>query len=206
MSAQDPRDDTPCSQSLMGHQDRPLEEDSTKTDQVPSDTLRRAPLIVIVTLLYAAIALFAWAVLCTLKYRPIGAQSYKPNLRSADGFQDYKDYVNSKKNDFVQSDHWLRAARVCQSLTSLLTIPLTSMVCSCAAVAFLQKRTRQTSQGPTLRQSMALADKGWNDPILITKLVSGGWKRYGSTFLVFALALNLLGEERPDIPGYFVAG
>lgn len=41
---------------------------------------------------------------------------------------------------------------------------------------------------------MALADKGWNDPVLITKLITGGWKRYGSIFLICALILNLIGE------------
>ncbi|KAF8809808.1 hypothetical protein BYT27DRAFT_7187068 [Phlegmacium glaucopus] len=41
---------------------------------------------------------------------------------------------------------------------------------------------------------MALADKGWTEPKLYAKLLfSGGFKRYGSSFLFFAILLNILG-------------
>jgi hypothetical protein len=106
-------------------------------------------------------------------------------------------YLDDKMSTFAQSERYLRAARVCQSVASVLTIPLTSMVCSCSAVAFLQRRRRQSWWNPTLRQSMALADKSWNDPVLIAKLPAGGWKRYGSLFLLFAIVLNLVGEHPP---------
>lgn len=40
---------------------------------------------------------------------------------------------------------------------------------------------------------MALADKGWTDIEILTKLVFGGWNKYRSSLLHFALFLNLLG-------------
>ncbi|CAG8386465.1 unnamed protein product [Penicillium salamii] len=78
------------------------------------------------------------------------------------------------------------------------------MVCSCAIVGFLQKRTKQSWRSLTLRQSMTLADKGWTDPVTLTKLISGGWKRYGSLFLVLALTLNLIGASISPLQGIFI--
>jgi hypothetical protein len=165
----------------------------TEADLIPSDTLRRAPHGVFLTLAYAAIALFAWVVLCILVHRPIGAQSYSVNFQSEASLQIYLDGTTSK---FIQSERYLRAARVCQSVVSVLTILLTSMICSCTGVAFLQRRKKNWWK-PTLRQSMALADKSWNDPVFITKLLIGGWKRYSSLFLFFAIILNLIGAQHP---------
>ncbi|TQW09929.1 hypothetical protein IF2G_02719 [Cordyceps javanica] len=76
-----------------------------------------------------------------------------------------------------------------QSVASVLTIPLTSAVCSCAAVAYLQQPPSR-GRRPTLRQTLAIANKGWADPSIIYKLVSGGWGKYGSVFLVATLLLN----------------
>ncbi|OQE04914.1 hypothetical protein PENVUL_c029G08079 [Penicillium vulpinum] len=56
---------------------------------------------------------------------------------------------------FAQSERDFRAARVCNSVASLLTMSLASIVYPCAAVAFLRQ----------LRQSRVLADKCWNDPM-----------------------------------------
>lgn len=159
--------------------------------RVSSDTLRRAPHIVVLALLYATIALSSWTVLCTLSRRPIGARSYSPNLFSQAGMEDY---IEGGKKNFDRNERILRVARFGQSLASVLTIPLTSMVCSCAAVAFLQKRSQRGWPSLTLRQSMALADKGWTDPVIITKLIVGGWKKYGSLFLVLSIFLTLIGS------------
>lgn len=171
--------------------------DEGKTDQQqrePSATLRRTPYGVFLTLGYAAIVLFAWVVTCTLAQRPIGAESYVVDWRN-----NSDNVLNSLAPSqisqlFSKSEHYLRAARVLQSVASLLTIPLTSAVCSWAAVGFLQQR-KEGQRGPTLRQSMTLADKAWTDPVLIAKLFAGGWSQYGSRFLLVAILLNGLGEH-----------
>lgn len=190
--ASDTTGDRHCSESLMRSEERLSSEESSKRGQVSSDTLRRAPHIVILALLYATMALFSWAVLCTLSRRPVGAQSYHPNLFSEAGFNNY---IENGKKSFGENERMLRAARFGQQLASVLTIPLTSMVCSCAAVAFLQKRSKRFWPSLTLRQSMALADKGWTDPVIITKLIAGEWKRYGSLFLVLAIFLTVIGMQ-----------
>lgn len=187
----DLRDDSPAAQSLMRGGERLSSEERTETDRIPSDTLRRAPHVVFLTMPYAAIVLFSWAVLCILAHWLIGAGSYTVNKANLEY------YLDDKMSTFAQSERYLRAARVCQSVASVLTIPLTSMVCSCSAVAVLQRRRSQSWWNPTLRQSMALADKSWNDPVLIALFLAGGWKRYGSLFLLFAIVLNLIGEHPP---------
>ncbi|KUM57335.1 hypothetical protein ACN42_g9854 [Penicillium freii] len=60
---------------------------------------------------------------------------------------------------YAQGERYLQAARICWSVASVFTIPLTSMVCSCAAVAFLQQRTRQQWK-PTLRSEYGTGRQG----------------------------------------------
>lgn len=172
---------------MSDQRDRPPsgdhQENADKQPQILFDTLRRTPYIPFLVLGYASIALSAWVVECILIYKPIGARSY-----------DFKEYVSDISEIFSKSDRYLRSARTLQSVASVLTIPLTSTICSCAAVAFLQRQPKRGRQGPTLRQSMVLADKSWMDPVLITKLVTGGWKQYGSLFLLVAILLHLLGR------------
>ena len=50
-----------------------------------------------------------------------------------------------------------------QSIASVLTIPLTSAVCSSVVVIYLQHRADARAPNFTLRQMMVLADKGWTD-------------------------------------------
>lgn len=117
--------------------------------KIPSDVLRRNPYIVLLTLSYAAIALFSWVVQCILSYRPIGVPggSYTVDYHGSE--VDVGTMPRSKL--FSLSERYLRAAKVLQPIASILTIPLTSMVCSCAAVAFLQRQPSGGRQGPTLR-------------------------------------------------------
>ena len=95
--------------------------------------------------------------------------------------------------------------RVIQAGVSVLTIPITSAACSCAAVAFTQYSRR--SAGMTMRQTIALADKGWTDPTTYLRLLftRQGLKRYGSLFLFLAIALNVLGGILQPLQQIFVS-
>jgi hypothetical protein len=158
--------------------------------------LRRSVYPVLLTLLYGSAAVYAWVIICILNHRPIGGVSYgqaevtavlnnpPPNALSIT-VPEYLDWF------FARSEKYLRAARIVQSLVSVATIPLTSAVCSQAAVVYIQ-RTRGANR-PTLRQSMALADKGWTDITILKNLLFGSWNRYRSSLLLFALFLHLLG-------------
>jgi hypothetical protein len=55
---------------------------------------------------------------------------------------------------FGQSKRYLQAVRVFQSVASVLTIRPTSMVCSCATMAFLQRRRTQSGQPTALALAM----------------------------------------------------
>jgi hypothetical protein len=162
---------------------------------ITSVALQRSIYIVFLTFLYGAAALYAWVIICILTDHPIGGTSY--GLGELDHLLDHPqlgsgtvpEYLNEL---FAKSERYLRAARIVQSLVTVLTIPLTSAVCSQAAVVYLQRK-RGTNR-PTLRQSMALADKGWTDIKILSNLMLGGWKKYWSSLLILAALLHLLGE------------
>ncbi|CAG8386473.1 unnamed protein product [Penicillium salamii] len=84
-----PREDSHCSESLIGGKERSSSEENVKKNQLSSDTLRRAPYIIVLALLYVIIALFSWATLCTLSRRPIWGKSYNIDFHSLDGLNAY---------------------------------------------------------------------------------------------------------------------
>lgn len=148
----------------------------------PSATLHRSGYILFLVLLYVGLALFSWIITCFLSFRPVTANQYGVS-------NDHKDVYRSREPKYIHSlyvrnQNWYRAARVMQSIVGVLTIPLTSAVCSSAAVIFAQQR--QAPGGLTARQVMTLADKGWTDlptyARILPLLTSNGWKRSGAPF------------------------
>lgn len=167
--------------------------------QVPAEALKRYPLIVVFTICYTAVAAVAWGLLCVMAQRPIHGSTYGLDLNSTNyGYGSTPPLGQRRYQDlFITNERYLRAVRILQSGVSVLTIPLTSAVCSRAAVVFAQRRL---SHGTgfnghiTMRQTMALADRGWTDLSIIAKLLFGKWRQYGSRFLLLALVLNTIGE------------
>lgn len=156
--------------------------------------LQRSVYIVFLVLLYAAAALYAWVIICILAHRPIDGKAYGGDILHSWHALPGSDYTVNEYLAllFAKSERYLRAARVVLSLVSVLSIPLTSAVCSQAAVVYIQRK--RGNNVPTLRQSMALADKGWTDIVLLRKLFFGGWSQHKSSLLLFAIFLHLLGE------------
>lgn len=149
-------------------------------DTPPSTRLHRSSYILILTLLYVGLAVFAWTVTCVLAFGPFASKGYDP-FKWKGGVGSY--------------DGWYRVARTIQSIVGVSTIPLTSAVCSVAAVIFVQHRG--ASLGLTIREVLTLADKGWTDPVtyvrMFPRIVKSGWKRYGSSFLLLATGATVLG-------------
>lgn len=179
-----------------GSSDRRGPESNDKPEPLnTSVALQRSIYIVFLTILYGATALYAWVIICILTDHPIGGTSYglgeldhlldHPQLRSGT----VPEFLNEL---FAKSETYLRTARIVQSLVTVLTIPLTSAICSQAAVVYIQRK--RGNNRPTLRQSMALADKGWTDIKVLSNLIFGGWKKYWSSLLILAALLHLLGE------------
>ncbi|GFF23532.1 hypothetical protein IFM61606_08860 [Aspergillus udagawae] len=156
----------------------------------PSVPLQRSVYIVFLTLLYGAAALYAWVIICIITYHPIGANSYGPSeldrILSGPhlGTTTVPEYLGAL---FAKSERYLRAARTVRV----------------AAVAYMQRK--RGPQHPTLRQSMALADKGWTDLVLLKNLVFGGWNKYRSSLLRFALLLHLLGAAISPVQQIFLS-
>ncbi|KAJ7711722.1 hypothetical protein B0H16DRAFT_1437587 [Mycena metata] len=125
-------------------------------------------------------AVIAWTATCYLSFKPIGAKHY--------GVNGYGWSPQAYHQLYVQSEEWFRVARVLASIVATLTIPLTTAVCTRAAVAFHQRKRL------TLRQMMMLADKAWIEPVTWLKLlIVDGRRSIASSFLIAAIFLNLLG-------------
>ena len=160
------------------------QESARATSQTTSSSsrLHRSSSVLWIVVFYIVLAVVSWAVICVLSERPLTTSRYG-----------YSNRASSSPASYVANEKWYQAMRVIQSIVGVLTIPITSAVCSSAAVAFAQYNQR--SLGLTMRQTMVLADKGWTDPKTFLKLLTSfsGLKRYGSLFLFLAIALNLLG-------------
>lgn len=92
---------------------------------------------------------------------------------------------------YARNEGWLRAARVIQAILGVITIPLTTVVCARAAVVFTQRLHKRSDL--SLRQTIALADRGWTSLEVYGHLVRGKIPKYGSSFLYIAIILNILG-------------
>lgn len=176
-------------QENLSRSTSPRVSDATTTQH--STTIQRSNSIFLLVLIYAMLAVFAWTVSCVLAYTPIRGNSYSINTRDRH-YTETTQSANYFNQLYLDNEAWYRAARIIQSIVTVLTIPLTSTVCGRAAVAFVQQQGR--NDNITMRQTMALADKGWTDVRLLSKLMRGQWKRYGSSFLAGAIFLNSLGN------------
>ncbi|KAJ4291821.1 hypothetical protein N0V90_009717 [Kalmusia sp. IMI 367209] len=130
---------------------------------------------VVIFLLYAAFTLFPWITLCIISKRPI---------RGEKSYYDAKTYHADHWYDVNRKYYW--TARVMQSIAAVITIPVTTAICSMACVAYMQSGPLRRSL--TLRQSMALADRGWVSPRTLMNVASM------SIPLYVAFALTLIGS------------
>lgn len=169
--------------SPSGHHTSPSE-DVEKADSTPTTTLHRSGYILFIVFIYSSLALTAWVLICLLTFKPLTTDHY--------GFHTETHRSRLVEAKYAKGEEIYRAARTIQALVSVLTIPLTSAVCYSAAVVFAQSSRRERRL--TVRQMITLADKGWNDPTTIARLLFGHGKRLSSSLLVFALLLNILGE------------
>ena len=136
---------------------------------------------------YAILATFAWIMICILSFRPVTTQTYALNM---DIYQPYP-ILNEVRARYSRNDDIFQAITIFQAIVAVLTIPVASAICTAAAVIFTQRNSYNSRL--TLRQTMVLADKGWTDVELLTKLALKGWKLYGSSLLAIAIAVHLLG-------------
>lgn len=183
------------------------DEPTASKSKPPATKIHRSAYILVLVILYAFLALFSWNISCILTDRPMTTDHYGVWFWDRDnngyGWASVS-YIHSL---YVKNETWYRTARVIQSIVGVLTIPLTSAVCSSAAVIYVQRCRHASPSNFTVRQMMVLADKGWTDPTTYTRLLfkKGGWKRYGSGVLVLAVLLNVLGGIISPIQQIFLS-
>ena len=156
--------------------------------------LYRRPYILILVLLYCCIILPGWVILCTLKNRPITAQSYSENFNSTlIGVFAAEATYDLDPHRYKKNERWYRAARVLIAIANNLIIPLTSTVCASAAVIYVQHMGRRSQLSMT--HTTTLADRGWTSPLVyLSLLTKKGWKSRGSGFLYFCTCTVMFGR------------
>lgn len=183
---------TSLSDNESEHCQLPAFSNAEKIEPTPSVLLHKSSYIFFMVLAYSTLALTAWILTCLLTHNPLTASQYQFNVND----HSYGSTAKVYHAKYAKSEEVYRAARTLQAIVAVLTIPLTSAVCSAAAVVFSQAGSKEHRL--TMRQMMALADKGWSDPATILKLVFGNRRRYVSRLLIFAVLINFLGRFASD--------
>ncbi|KAF2471795.1 uncharacterized protein BDR25DRAFT_285399 [Lindgomyces ingoldianus] len=161
---------------------------SSITAREPATTklkLNAYPLLILCV--YMMLALVAWIFTCVASQHPIRG------LKSYTGPSDYR---VDELHFFHVNEKYIRGTEILRSIVTLLTIPVTSAICSMAAVAYMQAGSLRRDL--SLRQLMALADQGWASPRIWMKLVDVRGKliimKAGSLPLFIAFTLTLIGS------------
>ncbi|RMJ24569.1 hypothetical protein PHISP_04556 [Aspergillus sp. HF37] len=165
------------------------QEQRKSTEPLSSTNIHRSAFILVLVGLYAFAVLFAWNVMCIQTERPITTGHYGLF------WEDLKGAGSSGHSLYEKNENWYMAARVLQAAANVSTIPLTSAVCSSAAVVYAQRSRRWSpSTNLTLRQMMTLANNGWVDLNVYTQLMTkSGRKRHASPFLILTMLMSILG-------------
>lgn len=124
---------------------------------------------------YTTIALLAWILVCIMSKRPIRLErSY------------YKSDTYHPERAYAINEKYMKVAQILRSVVALLTVPVTSAICSMAAVAYMQAGNLRKSLD--VRRAMAIADQGWISPRIWVLL-----PKTGSSLLYLAFVLTLIG-------------
>lgn len=146
--------------------------------------LQRHRLGLWLVLVYSVSTIFTWTITCVLCYRPVTLPTY---------YDPGSDYTRAQ---YDSNDRWRRLTRVTSALVGSVTIPVTSAVCAKAAVVYCQKHSYRRNQMITMRQMIALADKGWSDiQILLDIMRPSTSRRTRSTLLIISCLLCGLGKN-----------
>ncbi len=136
-------------------------------------------------LLYAFIAILAWTITCVLCYQPIGIPTY---------FDQAGNYSRSR---YETTDNWRKASSVGLSILGVISIPVTSAICAKAAAVYCQRCSDAKAPSLSLRQMLALADKGWSDSATLLDVVRPSTsRRTRSPLLILSTGLVAIGKWR----------
>ena len=143
---------------------------------------KKHSLALLLILLYAFVAIFSWTITCILCYRPIGVPTY------------FDQSGNYTRSHYETSDNWRKAANVGLSVLGVISIPVTSAICEKAATVYCQRRSDDKAPSLSLRQMLALADKGWSDSATLLDVVRPSTsRRTRSPLLILSTGLIAIG-------------
>ena len=134
-------------------------------------------------LVYAITAILSWTFTCLLCHHPIGASTWDDQ------------YGSVSVSHYQNSDRLRRASSVGLSAISALGITVSSAVTARAATSYCQQNTSRETRAVTMRQMLALADKGWSGYETIRDLLRPHTSRAVRTpLLVFATSMIATGK------------
>ena len=136
---------------------------------------------------FSTVTVITWTITCIQCYKPIN-------------FATYYDQKGTFTKSHYEINEWIRkVAKTAMSLLAAVSIPITSSVCAKAAAVYCQGNYNNPQRRLTMRQTLALADKGWSDLKILSNLIrpTGGC-RIASFHLVVSMLVCSLG----DVPIY----
>lgn len=149
----------------------------TSTQESPPPRNKRTYWVIALFLFYAALSIVSWTLTCILSTRPINFPSY------------YNQTGNYTTEQYEINDRWREATVILRTLSATIVLPVTTAIASQAAVVYTQRK-----DGLSLRQMLALADRGWSDfGVLLACITPTTARLTWSPFLLFVLCLTVIG-------------
>ena len=149
-----------------------LEDTRTRGQDDSAKDLKRHTLSLWLASAYVVASIFVWVITCTLSYRPIQFRTY---------FDTIGRYSEAQ---YASNDQWRRFSRVGLQMLAALGIPITSATCASAAVVYCQRSAAKEAPSITMRQMLALADKGWLDHNTWIELLRSQRRRTNSPLIL----------------------
>lgn len=177
----------------------------TKQNEVEKQPRRDFTSLIFV-MLYASLLLFTWSATCVISRRPIKYQSYDTSWASlgrwsCEIWSKYRgapwpgcggdNYFPISSSQIDANNKWRLVISGINFITAVLTIPVSSSICSHGAVAYTQ---RYGTAKFNTQKTLALADRGWWNPTILCQLLHPkGIRRLGTPYLLFCTVLCALG-------------
>ncbi|KAF2733407.1 hypothetical protein EJ04DRAFT_513193 [Polyplosphaeria fusca] len=182
---------SPDEQTVRDQSPNPSRHSSITVQDRPNTSLRWNIYPLLVFGFYAALSLVAWILMHRLSQRPMkGTNSYSVPSES---------WKYESPRVIEINEKYIKAAQVLRAIVSIFTIPVTTTICSTAAIAYMQAGGMRRSL--TLGQLMGLADLDWLGP-------RGWWhvlsREVGSLPIVIFLALTAIGAVSQILQSAFV--
>lgn len=196
-------------ENVMGSKEELLNDPSQlmsrETIHIIPDTPRKRHLLPAFALfIYGFLLIISWVITGILSFKPLNAPQWHTEWSDPSiwpchytdsiigtGFDCSGWNVVLQKDQLALNTRWLRVVEVIGSIMAVLSVPLSSAICARAAVVYIQNK----SSGFSVSKTLALADRGWWDPVIAGGLLRRrGRDRYLSKFLLIATLVSVLGQ------------